>query len=131
MNTIHEKKNNKNNKTVAIRITDPRRTSALFGECAGDYSPDQCVYWVGKIDALYPSASIPKGAIPISAPVKHSGGIAWVEHNKFHHRIETQQHGIMFHACDGTWRKEMYARVKRGCKASTYCLGDTPHHRLP
>lgn len=67
---------------IAIKINNPSRAASRFGECAGDYTPAECQWWIGTPRELYPSATLPDGAKLIAAPVRTCGGNAWIEHPK-------------------------------------------------
>ena len=70
------------NTTIAIRIVNPSKVSAMYGECAGDYTPNECQFWIGTERELYPSASAPKGAVIIDTPVQFCGGSAWTQRHR-------------------------------------------------
>lgn len=63
--------------TIAIKIENPRRVAARIGECAGDYSPAECQWWVGTHKELYPAASAGSARV-IRAKVQFCGGSAWI-----------------------------------------------------
>lgn len=65
-------------KNIAIRIKNPQKVAAMFGECAGDYTPRECQFWVGTENCLAPRET-PEGAEIVEEEVQFCGGTAWLK----------------------------------------------------
>lgn len=65
-------------KNIAIKINNPSRIAAMFGECAGDYQQKDCQFWVGTENSLVPRET-PEGAEIIKEEVQFCGGSAWLK----------------------------------------------------
>jgi len=98
---------------VSIKIKNPVAVALYYGEQAGDFTPDECVWWVGTVHALYP-ASIPlSGAKIINAPVKFCGGSAWVQHTRRSRPSSLPLRDWVVLHCSG-WSIRTLPRVLRG-----------------
>lgn len=103
-------------KQIAVRIQSPAKVRAAFGECAGDYAGESLRFWLGTAKSLHPVAEIPAGVRLVNAPVKFTGGNAWlagtprrVNQPKTKSRFQVRPLGW---AVD--WHQEAKARRARG-----------------
>lgn len=60
-------------KTIAIKIKNPTRVARSYGDCADDFTPAECQWWVGTPKQLYVAAVKPPGAIEIRAGLAPAG----------------------------------------------------------
>jgi len=67
------------NTLIAVAVKNPARIATCFGECAGDYKNDACLFWAGTEGELFPVAEVPEGHELVDALVSYSGGTAWVK----------------------------------------------------
>ena len=65
-------------KSIAIKVKNPTHVSKHFGECAGDFSASEAIWWIGTPKELHLQKTKPDDALEIEAPVRFCGGQGWI-----------------------------------------------------
>lgn len=126
--------------TIAIKVKNPTKVSKNFGECAGDFSASEAVWWVGTPKELYLRGEKPSGARVVEAPVCFSGGQGWIpmspRRQAAKNAMQERSRGLSaFYPHRVGWWRELASQMRdaqsRGWKVTAKDYGPAVQPRAP